>query len=112
MPSKKPTRQELGIPSAKQLDNSREIKRLAEVNKVLEAASRIERRRLRNTKETQTDPESCIEAEVVDSSDPEPEQHTRIRAEAVPAQGDAHNINRSFWVLAGIFLALWIRLLQ
>ncbi len=112
MLSKKPTRQELGIPTANQLDNLREVKRLAEANKVLEAVSRLEQRRLRNTKETQTDPESCIEAEVVDSSDSEPEQDAGIRAEVVPAQGDAHNLNRSFWILAGILLALWKRLLQ
>ena len=114
MPSKKPTRQELGIPTPKQQSTLREVKRLAAVsqaNRVLKAASRLEQRRLWNNKQTQTDPESYIEAEVVSSSDSEQEQDTEIAAEVVPTQEDAYNFNHSFWILTGILLALWIRLL-
>ncbi len=103
----------LGIPTPKQQNTLREVNRLAEIsqaNRVLEA-SRLERRRLKNTKQTQTDPELYIEAEIVDSSDSEPEQEIKIVAEVVPTQEDAHNLSRSFWILTGILLALWIRLL-
>jgi hypothetical protein len=113
MPSKKPTRQELGIPTPKQQNTLREIKRLARISqasRVIEATSRRERRR--NTKQTQTEPELYIEAEIVDSSsDSEPEQEIEIIAEVIPTQEDAYSLSRSFWILTGILLALWIRLL-
>ncbi len=98
----------------KQQGTLREVKRLAAVsqaNRVLEAVSRLKRRRLKNTKQTQTDPESYIEAKIVDSSDSEPEQDIQIVAEVIPTQEDAFNLSRSFWILTGILLALWISLL-
>ncbi len=112
MPSKKPTKQELGIPTSKQQNTLREIKRLARISqasRVIEAKSRKERRR--NTKQTQTEPELYIEAEIVDSSDSEPEQEIEIIAEVIPTQEDAYSLSCSFWILTGILLALWIRLL-
>jgi hypothetical protein len=114
MPSKKPTKKELGIPTSSQSTTLREVKRLAEIsqaNRVLEAASRLERRRLKNTKQTQTEQELYIEAEIVDSSDSEQEQEVEKIAEVIPTQEDAYNLSRSFWILTGILLALWIRLL-
>ncbi len=113
MPSKKPTKQELGIPTPKQQNTLRDIKSLARISqasRVIEAASRKERRR--NTKQTQTEPELYIEAEIVDSSDSEPEQEIGIIAEVIPAQEEAYSLGRSFKILIGILLALWIRLLQ
>lgn len=113
MPSKKPSRQKLGIPTFKQNSNLESIKSLARISqahRVLRAAHRDELQS-KNNKQTQTDPESFVEAEVVDFSDPEPEQEIDIIAEIIPVQEETFNLNRSFWILTGILLALWIRLL-
>ena len=113
MPSKKPTKKELGIPTPKQQDALRDIKNLARISqasRIIGAASREERRG--NNKQTQTDPESFVEAEVVDSSDSEPEQEIGIIAEVIQVQEETFSLNRSFWILTGILLVLWIRLLQ
>jgi hypothetical protein len=113
MPSKKPTKLELGIPSIKQQSNLKDIKNLARIsqaNRIIGAASREERRV--TTKGTQTEPESFIEAEVVDSSDSEPEQEIGLTAEVVSVQEDAFSVGPSFWIVTGILLAIWIRLLQ
>ena len=112
MPIKKPTRQDLGIPTPKQLNTLREVNRLAQISqasRILENTSR--RERLRNTKQTQTEPETHIEAEIVDPTSSEPEQEIEIIAEILPTQEDTHNLSRSFWILTDILLALWIRLL-
>ena len=114
MPSKKPTKQELGIPSTRQRDNLESIKglaRISQAHRVLRAAHRDDLQS-KNNKQTQTDPEAFVEAEVVDSSDSEPEQEIGIIAEVIPVQEETFNLNRSFWILTGILLALWIRLLQ
>ena len=88
MPSKKPSRQQLGIPTSKQNSNLESIKSLARISqahRVLRAAHRDELQS-KNNKQTQTDPESFVEAEVVDSSDSEPEQEIGIIAEVIPVQ--------------------------
>ena len=103
MPSKKPTKQELGIPSNRQKDNLESIKglaRISQAHRVLRAANRDEQSR--NDKQTQTDLENHIEAEIVRNLD---------IAEVVPQQGIAHELNRHSWIITGILLALWIRLL-
>ncbi len=113
MPKRKPTKQELGIPTLRQQDTLREIKglaRISQAHRVIGAAYRNEH--TRDDKQTQTEPELYIEAEVVDSSDSEPEQEIGIVAEVIPAQEEAYNLGRSFWILFGILLAIWIRLLQ
>ena len=103
MPSKKPTKQELGIPSNRQKDNLESIKglaRISQAHRVLRAANRDEQSR--NDKQTQTELENHIEAETVDNLD---------IAEVVPQQGIAHELNKHSWIITGILLALWIRLL-
>ena len=103
MPKKRPTKQELGIPTFKQKSNLESIKNLARISqahRVLRAAHRDEQSR--NDKQTQTDLEDHIEAEIVDNLD---------IAEVVPQQGIAHELNRHSWIITGILLALWIRLL-
>ena len=103
MPSKKPTKQELGIPSTRQRGNLESIKglaRISQAHRVLRAANRDEQSR--NDKQTQTDLENHIEAEIVGNLD---------IAEVVPQQGIAHELNRHSWIITGILLALWIRLL-
>ena len=103
MPKKKHTKQELGIPTLKQQDTLREIKSLARISqahRVIDAAYRDDQSR--NDKQTQTDLEEHIEAEIVDNLD---------IAEVVPQQGVAHELNRHSWIITGILLALWIRLL-
>ncbi len=113
MPKKKPTEQELGIPTRRQQDTLREIKglaRISQAHRVIEAVYRNER--TRDDKQTQTEPEFYIEAEIVDSSDSEPEQEIGIVAEVTPTQEETYNLGRSFWILIGILLAIWIRLLQ
>ena len=115
MPNKKPSKQQLGIPTLEQNSNLESIKRLASISqahRVLRAAYRDEPR---NDKQTQTDPEDHLEAEVVNNLD---------IAEVVPHQGNApdiaevvlqqrvaHELNRHSWIITGILLALWIRLL-
>ena len=113
MPKKKLTKQELGIPTLRQQDTLREIKSLARISqahRVIEAAYSNER--TRDDKQTQTESEPYIEAEIVDSSDSEPEQEIGIVAEVTPTQEETYNLGRSFWILIGILLAIWIRLLQ
>ena len=113
MPKKKPTKQELGIQTLRQQDTLRDIKSLARISqahRVIDAAYRNEH--TRDDKQTQTEPEFYIEAEIVDSSDSEPEQEIGIVADVIPAQEEAYNLGRSFWILFGILLAIWIRLLQ
>jgi hypothetical protein len=113
MPKKKLTKQELGISTLKQQDNLRGIKSLARISqahRVIEAAYRNEH--TRDDKQTQTEPEFYIEAEIVDSSESESEREVGIIAEAIPAQEEAYSLGRSFWILFGILLAIWIRLLQ
>ena len=103
MPKKKLTEQELGIPTLRQQDTLRKIKSLARISqahRIIEAAYRDEQSR--NDKQTQTDLEDHIEAEIVDNLD---------IAEVVPQQGNAHELNRHSWIITGILLALWIRLL-
>ena len=103
MPSKKPTKQELGIPSIRQKDNLESIKglaRISQAHRVLRAANRGEQSK--SDKQTQTDLENHIEAEIVDNLD---------IAEVVPQQGIAHELNKHSWIITGILLALWIRLL-
>ena len=116
MPSKKPTKQELGIPSNRQKDNLESIKglaRISQAHRVLRAAHRDEQSR--NDKQTQTDLEDHIEAEIVDNLDIAevvPQQGNALDiAEVVPQQGIAHELNRHSWIITGILLALWIRLL-
>ena len=116
MPSKKPTKQELGIPSIRQKDNLESIKGLAHISqahRVLRADHRNEQSR--NDKQTQTDLENHIEAEIVDSLDIAevvPQQGNALDiAEVVPQQGVAQELNRHSWIITGILLALWIRLL-
>ena len=102
MPNKIPSRQQLGIPTLEQNSNLVSIKRLASISqahRVLRAAYRDEPR---NDKQTQTDPEDHLEAEVVNNLD---------IAEVVPQQRVAHELNRHSWIITGILLALWIRLL-
>jgi hypothetical protein len=97
MPKKKLTKQELGIPTLRQQDTLRDIMSLARIsqaNRVIEAASRNEH--IKNTKQTQTEPELYIEAEIVDSSDSEPEQEIGIIAEVIPAPEEAYSLGRSF----------------
>ena len=116
MPSKKPTKQELGIPSIKQQSNLESIKglaRISQAHRVLRAANRDEQSR--NDKQTQTDLENHIEAEIVgnlDIAEVVPQQGNALDiAEVVPQQGIAHELNRHSWIITGILLALWIRLL-
>ena len=102
MPTKKPSRQQLGIPTSKQnsnLENIKSLARISQAHRVLRAAYRDEPR---NDKQTQTDLEDHIEAEIVDNLDV---------AEVVPQQGNAHVLSRHSWIITGILLALWIRLL-
>ena len=116
MPSKKPSRQQLGIPTCKQNSNLESIKSLARISqahRVLRAAHRDEQSK--NDKQTQTDLEDHIEAEIVDNLDIAevvPQQGSALDiAEVVPQQGIAHEFNRHSWIITGILLALWIRLL-
>ena len=116
MPKRKPTTQELGIPTSKQQDTLREIKSLARISqahRVIDAAYRDDQSR--NDKQTQTDLEEHIEAEIVDNLDIAevvPHQGNALDiAEVVPQQGIAHELNRHSWIITGILLALWIRLL-
>ena len=113
MPSKKPSRQQLGIPTFKQNSNLESIKSLARISqahRVLRAAYRDEQSR--NDKQTQTDLEDHIEAEIVDNLDVVPQQGNALDiAEVVLQQGIAHGLNRHSWIITGILLALWIRLL-
>jgi hypothetical protein len=115
MPSKKPSKQQLGIPTVEQnsnLENIKSLARISQAHRVLRAAYRDEPR---NDKQTQTDPEDHIEAEIVDNLDIAevlPRQGNVLDiAEAVPQQGIAHELNRHSWIITGILLALWIRLL-
>ena len=103
MPKKKPTEQELGIPTLGQQNTLREIKSLARISqahRVIDAAYRNDQSR--NDKQTQTDPEDHLEAEIVGNLD---------IAEVIPQQETAHDLNRHSWIITGILLALWIRLL-
>ena len=103
MPNKIPSKQQLGIPTLEQNSNLESIKRLASISqahRVLRAAYRDEQSK--NDKQTQTDLEDHIEAEIVDNLD---------IAEVVHQQGVAHELNRHSWIITGILLALWIRLL-
>ena len=103
MPNKKPSKQQLGIPTLEQNSNLESIKRLASISqahRVIEAAYRDDLSK--NDKQTQTDLEDHIEAEIVDNLDV---------AEVVPQQGNAHEVNRHSWIITGILLTLWIRLL-
>ena len=129
MPKKKLTEQELGIPTLRQQNTLREIKSLARISqahRVINAAYRNDQSR--NDKQTQTDPEDHLEAEIVGNLDiaevvPHqgnalniaeviPQQGTALDvAEVVPQQGNAHELNRHSWIITGILLALWIRLL-
>ena len=116
MPKKKPTKQELGIPTFKQNSNLESIKSLARISqahRVLRAAYRDEQSK--NDKQTQTDLEDHIEAEVVDNLDIAevvPHQGNALDiAEVIPQQEVAHELNRHSWIITGILLALWIRLL-
>jgi hypothetical protein len=116
MPKKRPTEQELGIPTLRQQDTLREIKSLARISqahRVIEAAYRNEQSR--NDKQTQTDLEDHIEAEIVDNlniAEVVPQQGNALDiAEVVPQQGYAHELNRHSWIITGILLALWIHLL-
>ena len=116
MPNKIPSRQQLGIPTLEQNSNLESIKRLASISqahRVLRAAYRDEPR---NDKQTQTDPEDHLEAEVVNNLDIAeviPQQGNALDvAEGVPQQkGNAHELSRHSWIITGILLALWIRLL-
>ena len=117
MPSKKPSRQQLGIPTFKQNSNLESIKSLARISqahRVLRAAYRDEQQS-KNDKQTQTDLEDHIEAEIVDNLDIAeviPQQGNALDvAEEVPQQGNAHELSRHSWIITGILLALWIRLL-
>ena len=116
MPKRKPTKQELGIPTSKQQDTLREIKSLARISqahRVIDSAYRNDQSR--NDKQTQTDLEDHIEAEVVDNLDIAevvPHQGNALDiAEVIPQQEIAHELNRHSWIITGILLALWIRLL-
>ncbi len=116
MPSKKPSRQQLGIPTSKQNSNLESIKNLARISqahRVLRAAHRDEQSR--NDKQTQTDLEDHLEAEIVDNLDIAevvPQQGNALDiAEVVPQQGIAQELNKHSWIITGILLALWIRLL-
>ena len=104
MPSKKPSRQQLGIPTSKQksnLENIKNLARISQAHRVIDAAYRNDQSR--NDKQTQTDPEDHLEAEIVGNLD---------IAEVIPQQGNAHELNRHSWIITGILLALWIRLLH
>ncbi len=116
MPSKKPSRQQLGIPTFKQNSNLESIKSLARISqahRVLRATYRDEQSR--NDKQTQTDLEDHIEAEIVnnlDIAEVAPQQGNALDiAEVVPEQVNAHELSRHSWIITGILLALWIRLL-
>jgi hypothetical protein len=107
MPKKKPTKQELGIPTFKQSSNLESIKSLARISqahRVLRAAGLDEHSK--HDKQTQTEQEDHIEAEIVDNLD----IAEVILHEAAPQQGNAPEYRHS-WVITGILLALWIRLL-
>ena len=70
MPKKKPTEQELGIPTLRQQDTLRKIKglaRISQAHRIIEAANRDDLSK--NDKQTQTDLEDHIEAEIVDNLD-------------------------------------------
>ena len=116
MPTKKPSRQQLGIPTSKQnsnLENIKNLARISQAHRVLRAVHRDEQSR--KDKQTQTDLEDHIEAEIVDNLDVAevvPRQgNTLDIAEVVRQQGDAHELNRHSWIITGILIALWIRLL-
>ena len=116
MPSKKPSRQQLGIPTIKQKRSLESIKskaRISQAHRVLRAAHRDERSK--DDKQTQTDLEDHIEAEIVgnlDIAEVVPQQGNALDiAEVVPQQGNAHELSRHSWIITGILLALWIRLL-
>ena len=116
MPSKKPTKQELGIPSTRQRDNLESIKglaRISQAHRVLRAAHRDERSK--DDKQTQTDLEDHIEAEIVDDLDTvelTPRQGNALDiAEVIPKRGNANELNRHSWIITCILIALWIRLL-
>ncbi len=116
MPKKKLTEQELGIPTLRQQNTLREIKSLARISqahRVINAAYRNDQSR--NDKQTQTDPEDHLEAEIVgnlDIAEVVPHQGNALNiAEVIPQQGIAHEVNRHSWIITGILLALWIRLL-
>jgi hypothetical protein len=111
MPNKKPSKQQLGIPTLKQQDTLREIKSLARISqahRVINAAYRDDRSR--GDKQIQTDPENHIEAEIVDNLDIAevvPHQGNALDiAEVVPQQRVAHELNRHSWIITGILLAL------
>ncbi len=97
MPKKKPTRQELGIPTLRQQDTLREIKglaRISQAHRVIGAAYRDDRSRV--DKQTHTDLENHIEAEIVgnlDIAEVVPHQGNALNiAEVVPQQGVAHEL--------------------
>ena len=109
MPSKKPSRQQLGIPTFKQNSNLESIKSLARISqahRVLRAAGLDEYSK--HDKQTQTEQE----AEIVDNLDiAEVVHHEIVHHEVAPQQGNAPELNRHSWIITGILLALWIRLL-
>ena len=113
MPSKKPSRQQLGIPTFKQNSNLESIKSLARISqahRVLRAAGLDEYSK--HDKQTQTEQEDHIEAEIVDNLDiAEVVHHEIVHHEVAPQQGNAPELNRHSWIITGILLALWIRLL-
>ena len=116
MPSKKPSRQQLGIPTIEQKRNLESIKsqaRISQAHRVLRAAHRDERSK--DDKQTQTDLEDHIEAEIVGDPDTAelilPHGNALGIAEVIPQQGNANELNRHSWIITGILIALWIRLL-
>ena len=116
MPSKKPSKQQLGIPTIKQKRSLESIKskaRISQAHRVLRASHRDERSK--DDKQTQTDLEDHTEAEIVDDLDTVElilQQGNALDiAEVIPQRGNANELNRHSWIISGILIALWIRLL-
>ena len=108
MPKKKPAKQELGIPTFKQnnnLENIKNLARISQAHRVLQAAGLDEY--CKHDKQTQTEQEDHVEAEIVDNLD----IAEVVLHEVVPQPGNAPELNRHSWIITGIVLALWIRLL-
>ena len=115
MQRRKPTKHELGIPEHykerdRNIENIKSLARISQAHRVLRTAG-LEAHS-GHDKQTQTDQEDHIEAEIVNNLDiAEVVHHEVVQHEIAPLQENAPEINRHSWIITGILLALWIRLL-